>query len=58
MRAKLGVPLVLVLSTILAGVVGMGAATGQTVLHLVISANNQKVQEVYLGTVTEVALDA
>ena len=46
MRARLGVPLVLVTSALLAGLIGMGAATGQTVLHLVLPGNHQKVREV------------
>ena len=46
MRARIGVPLVLVMSTVLAGVIGMRAATGQTVLHLVLASDTQKVQDV------------
>lgn len=44
MRARIGVPLVLVVSTLLAGLIGMRAATGQTVWHLVLPADTQKVQ--------------
>lgn len=46
MRARIGVPLVLVVSTLLAGVIGTGAATGRTVLHLVLPADTQKVRDV------------
>ena len=42
MRARIGVPLVLVVSTLLAGVIGVQAASGQTVLHLVLPADTQK----------------
>jgi len=44
MRARIGVPLVLVVSTLLAGLIGTRAATGQTVLHLVVRADTQKVR--------------
>ncbi len=44
MRARTGVPLVLIVSTLLAGVIGMRAATGQTALHLVLQANTQKLR--------------
>ena len=44
MRARTAVPLVMVVSTLLAGVIGMRAATGQTVLHLVLPADTQKAQ--------------
>lgn len=46
MRAKIRVALVLAVSTVLAGLIGMSAATGQTVLHLVVSGDTQKVREV------------
>ena len=46
MRARLGVPLVFVMSTLLAGLIGMPTATGQTVLHLVLPADTQKVQTI------------
>ena len=46
MRARIGVPLVLVVSTLLAGVIGTGAATGRTVLHLVLPAHAQRVQTI------------
>ena len=42
MRARIGVPLVLLMSTLLAGLIGMRAATGRTVLHLVLPADTQK----------------
>jgi hypothetical protein len=45
MRARLGVPLVLVMSMILAVVVGTNAATGQTVMHLTLSGDTQKIRE-------------
>ena len=44
MRARFGVPLVLVVSTLLAGLIVAPAATGQTVLHLVLPADTQKVR--------------
>ena len=43
MRARIVVPLVLV-STLLAGLIGMRNATGQTVLHLVLAADTLKVR--------------
>lgn len=46
MRAKIRIPLVLVTSALLAGVIGMSAATGQTVLHLVVRADTQKISEI------------
>ena len=46
MRAKLGVPLVIVMSAVLAGIIGMGAASGQTVLHLVIPGADQKIHDI------------
>lgn len=46
MRARVGVPLVLVMSMLMAAVFGMRAATGQTVLHLVLPADTQKVREI------------
>ena len=46
MRARTAVPLVLVMSTLLAGLIGMRAATGQTVLHLVLPAETQKIRDV------------
>ena len=42
MRARTAVPLVLVVSTLLAALIGMRAASGQTVLHLVVPAGTQK----------------
>ena len=42
MRAKIAVPLVLIMSALLAGLIGMRAATGQTVLHLVSPSNSLK----------------
>lgn len=42
MRPKIGVLLLLVVSTLLAGLVAMPVATGQTVLHLVLPADTQK----------------
>ena len=42
MRARNRVLLVLVVSTLLAGLVGMRPATGQTVLHLALPADTQK----------------
>ena len=44
MRARIGVPLALVVSALLAGLVGMPAATGKTVLHLVLPADTMKAQ--------------
>jgi hypothetical protein len=46
MRARHALPLLLVTSMLLAGFVGMRSATGQTVLHLELSADTQKVREV------------
>lgn len=46
MRAKVRVLLVLVASSLLAALIGMGAASGETVLHLVLPADTQKVREV------------
>jgi hypothetical protein len=40
MRARTTVPLVLVLSTLFAGFIGMRAATGRTVLHLVLPSES------------------
>lgn len=45
MRGKIRLPLVIVLTTLLAGLIGMSGATGQTVLHLVVPADSQKVRE-------------
>ncbi|HJR46386.1 MAG TPA: hypothetical protein VJ927_12365 [Actinomycetota bacterium] len=42
MRARIGVSLVLVVSTLLAGLIGMRAASGQTVLHLLMPADGLK----------------
>ena len=42
MRTKLGVPLVLVMGALLAGLVGMRSATGQTVLHVVMPTEGLK----------------
>ena len=41
MRARIVVP-VLVVSTLMAGIIGMRPATGQTVLHFVVPASTQK----------------
>lgn len=41
MRARVGVTLVLVASTLLAGLIGMRPAAGQAVLHLVLPASTQ-----------------
>ena len=49
MRARIGVPVVLVASALLAGLIGMSTATGQTVLHLVLPGDSQKIQEVNQG---------
>ena len=46
MRARTAVPLVLIMSTLLAGVIGMRAATGRTVLHLTLPSDTQKVREI------------
>ena len=46
MRARLGIPLVLVTSGLLVGLIGMEAATGQTVLHFVLPADTQRVQTI------------
>lgn len=46
MRARMGVPLVLVMSTILAAFIGISTASGQTVLQLVLQADTQKVREI------------
>jgi hypothetical protein len=46
MRARIGVPVVLVVSALLAGALGMSTAAGQTVLHLVLPADTQKVREI------------
>ncbi len=42
MRARIGVPTVLVTSTVLAVLIGMSAATGQTVLQLSVSNHSLK----------------
>ena len=42
MRARTAVAVVLVVTTLLAGLVGMRAASGQTVLQLVVPASTQK----------------
>ena len=42
MRARTAVPVMLVVSTLLAGIIGMRAATGQTVLHLIVPADGLK----------------
>ena len=44
MQARTGVPLVLVVSALLAGLIGTQAATGQTVLRLVLPADTQRVR--------------
>ena len=44
MRARTAVPLALVMTTLLAGVLGIPSATGQTVMHLVLPAETQKVR--------------
>ena len=44
MRARIGVLVALVVSALLAGLIGMPAATGQTVMHLVLPAETQKVR--------------
>lgn len=46
MRGKFRVLSVVVASTLLAGLIGMRAATGQTMLHLVLPAETQKIREV------------
>lgn len=46
MRGKIRMLLVLLASTLVAGLIGMSAATGQTVLHLVLAADTQKVREI------------
>ena len=46
MQGRIRVPLVLVVSTLLAGAIGMSAATGQTVLHLTVQGETQKVREI------------
>jgi hypothetical protein len=46
MRARIKVLLVLVASVLLAGSIGIQAATGQTVLHLIVQGETQKVREV------------
>jgi hypothetical protein len=46
MRTRVGIPLVLVTSALLAGLIGTPAATGQTVLHLVEPSHNLKARVV------------
>ena len=49
MRARVGVPLVLLMSTLLVTFIGMRAATGQTVLNLVMSASTMKARFIDLN---------
>lgn len=46
MQSRIRVLVVLVVSTVLAGLVGMQAATGQTVLNLTVQSETQKIREI------------
>lgn len=46
MTGKIGMLLILVVSMLVAELIGMNAATGQPVLHLVLTAETQKVREI------------